>query len=1087
MQPFDKSPLDRQQAGFQHDHVPQKISGQQKRKSKAIAPSILTDLTDKAFQIQKTELNQLQRMPASSSSSAPATRTSSRRGGTAPSSVSAGTGRILDVPPPSMSTRSTRGSATTASSTTTASGNLASTSAQPLRQTRSQRSKASSSSGSGSTSTAMTGVSSSAGTNSNNNNNMGFGTTATGRQTKSVSHPQQQQQQSQTHHPPGNNASGGGSNTPFGDDSAGFTAGEDDGHRNAGKGTTKMMGVGTVAGAPGASALGSTAGKAPLTTSGNAKGLGSGHAGVRGSRVERIRAWVHMALEMNLYNTALFWGDKLISFSGDIRDVFCFAKALFYTEQYSRAVGLLLAQTNIDGPCRCLVAQCNIKMGKIEEALDYMRDSDNGRQPDVGTTNGGIKLESILKYFEGMCHMKLKDFGTARKLFQESLVLDCRCYEAFHILITHHMLTIDEEIKLLASLQYLQQCGEEHELVRSLYSISIKKYNRYREVETYINILETNYNLAYNPTILLSKAELHYNRCQFDESLRHSTIILERDPLNLECMWIHVANLYELDRRSDLFLLAHELVEKHPTQPVAWYAVGTYYLLMNNPVESSKYFSKATKLDGECPAAWIGFAHALELEGSSDQAISVYSQAAKLGKGTHLPTLYIGMQHIQAGHGKLGEEYVKTAKFICGMDPLVENELGVAAYQRKDYKAAITYFENALELSKPHFYNSQTWHVTWSNLGHCYRKLGKVISASATNGPAFAALGVTEYQMGNLEEAIINLHEALALDPNDSCSREVLRLALEENSKSSFTFPTFWTEPDQNYDFDDDFFVPPKSSAKADPSVPESTDTPMQDAKPETSDGATNVKGKGKAPLVESSITPPLRSVFNDTVEPPALDNTIHSKIRAGFAMADYHLHDDSDSDRGVPIQPPKKGLLFGIRKTASDVSTEQLPSLARLQERVAAATSPVSISSPAPSTSNTSNTLLEPGAGFTFPLPGTVETESDGIRQIPKASIQTPSVGTSEQHEDDESTPSFGRQLRSRKVSATATKTSEALGRRGGSSKLTMVIDSASTGPSTSLYSDSGNHNGNNYNSIGNGSGSIEEEQDNDVDMEVD
>ena len=112
-----------------------------------------------------------------------------------------------------------------------------------------------------------------------------------------------------------------------------------------------------------------------------------------------------------------------------------------------------------------------------------------------------------------------------------------------------------------------------------------------------------------------------------------SSRILELDPLNLDCLWIHLTNLYHLSRKNSLFLLAHELVDKHPTQPISWFAVGSFYLLTQKNMDARRYFAKATRLDPACFPAWIGYAHTLAFEGEHDQAISAYAQASKHFKG----------------------------------------------------------------------------------------------------------------------------------------------------------------------------------------------------------------------------------------------------------------------------------------------------------------------------------------------------------------------------------------------------------------------------------------------------------------------
>jgi Anaphase-promoting complex, cyclosome, subunit 3 len=73
--------------------------------------------------------------------------------------------------------------------------------------------------------------------------------------------------------------------------------------------------------------------------------------------VDRMRLWRHDALMQHLYDTAAFWGDKVLSwtrvsfpsppppsahpFTDDPNDVFWFAQTYFMTHRYSRAERLL--------------------------------------------------------------------------------------------------------------------------------------------------------------------------------------------------------------------------------------------------------------------------------------------------------------------------------------------------------------------------------------------------------------------------------------------------------------------------------------------------------------------------------------------------------------------------------------------------------------------------------------------------------------------------------------------------------------------------------------------------------------------------
>ncbi|RIB15952.1 hypothetical protein C2G38_2191252 [Gigaspora rosea] len=97
---------------------------------------------------------------------------------------------------------------------------------------------------------------------------------------------------------------------------------------------------------------------------------------------------------------------------------------------------------------------------------------------------------------------------------------------------------------------------------------------------------------------------------------------------------------------------------------------------------------------------------AIELE--HDQAIAA---AAKLYPGSHLPTLFIGMQHLQAKNLLSAEEYLLTNSQIFESDPLVLNEL-------------VDSFKNALKVAEETKCRPQVWETIWINLGHAFRQLG---------------------------------------------------------------------------------------------------------------------------------------------------------------------------------------------------------------------------------------------------------------------------------------------------------------------------------------------------------------------------
>jgi anaphase-promoting complex subunit 6 len=51
---------------------------------------------------------------------------------------------------------------------------------------------------------------------------------------------------------------------------------------------------------------------------------------------------------------------------------------------------------------------------------------------------------------------------------------------------------------------------------------------------------------------------------------------------------------------------------------------------------------------------------------------------------SHLPLLFIGMEHLQLSSIDLAEEYFLAAQSINNSDPLLLNELGVVAYNKEE-------------------------------------------------------------------------------------------------------------------------------------------------------------------------------------------------------------------------------------------------------------------------------------------------------------------------------------------------------------------------------------------------------------------
>jgi anaphase-promoting complex subunit 6 len=241
-----------------------------------------------------------------------------------------------------------------------------------------------------------------------------------------------------------------------------------------------------------------------------------------------------------------------------------------------------------------------------------------------------------------------------------------------------------------------------------------------------------------------------------------------------------------------LFLVAHDLADNHPEEACSWLAVGTYYFSIDKIAEARRYFSKASMMDAHFGPAWIGFAHTFAAEGEHDQAISAYSTAARLFMGTHLPQVFLGMQNHALNNMTLAEEFLKTAYGLCKTDPLLLNEMGIVKYHQDRPKEAIQYFTAALKVADDIESEPAAWLSARTNLGHAFRRLrhfnralaefDEVLRQGGKDAAIFCAKGLILMEQNKPEEAVVVLHEALAINPQDSIATELLNKALEETA-----------------------------------------------------------------------------------------------------------------------------------------------------------------------------------------------------------------------------------------------------------------------------------------------------------------
>lgn len=517
------------------------------------------------------------------------------------------------------------------------------------------------------------------------------------------------------------------------------------------------------------------------------------------SRAERLRLWRHDALNQHHYETAEYIGDKILSMTSEPNDAFWLAQVYFNKGNYMRAHKLLASKPEYEQSlsCRYLSAYSLIKLERWDDALDLLGETNPFKDYNykVKNTDGGVRLEASMCYLRGVIYSNQNNYEKALEAYKEAVMVDVKCFEAFNELVSNDYLSPSEQWEFINQLNY-HDADDNDELIKLLYTSRLSKYIHISKFEEAENILKDEYRLGDNADLLLARADYYYVKCNFDECLSTCEKVLESDSCNFSVLPNYLSCLYELGGRNKLFLKAHQLADNHPTNSLTWLAIGTYYLSVNKIIEARKFFSKATMLNPNSGQAWIGFAHTFALEGEHEQAISAYAFAARLFPGTHLPNMFLGMQHLQMNNVNLAEEYLSASYQICNTDPLLLNELGVINYHKNALSRAEAYFHEALGAAKYLNSDSKTWISIHSNLGHVYRRANQPYKAldcftqslklsHRSDINILSSMALVYMKLGNLHKAIRVLHDALALSPSDPVAADLLMRALESNLNSS--------------------------------------------------------------------------------------------------------------------------------------------------------------------------------------------------------------------------------------------------------------------------------------------------------------
>jgi anaphase-promoting complex subunit 6 len=242
-------------------------------------------------------------------------------------------------------------------------------------------------------------------------------------------------------------------------------------------------------------------------------------------------------------------------------DAFWLAQVHFGNNNFTRALALLLRKDLISRSlsCRYLAAHCYIKQGKYEQALAILGD-DNPTHLITTTHNARRKLAHVngvsskypshrgikghrdrieaseererdreqerelrfqagMCYLRGLCFAKRNAFDRARDCYKDAVRIDVQCFEAFEQLMRNSLMSPAEELAFLEELDFSSIriddpviADEAADFTKLLYTTRLSKYASPAILSNATETLSTHYNLASNPDLLLTRAEILYTQ-----------------------------------------------------------------------------------------------------------------------------------------------------------------------------------------------------------------------------------------------------------------------------------------------------------------------------------------------------------------------------------------------------------------------------------------------------------------------------------------------------------------------------------------------------------------------------------------------
>ena len=560
----------------------------------------------------------------------------------------------------------------------------------------------------------------------------------------------------------------------------------------------------------------------------------------------QLRDMVHDALAKNLYTTASFFSERLIRFpDADTSDSILFARCYLSGGEPRRCLaaleqrGLLSANDlqNVSDALNPistttrknkpiidknilsainLAAQCLLTLEQYDDCIALLDPliilddiTANGEAvawcrhiiPSSSTliSTDEINIMSAIYCTVGRCYDALDNRPKALKALVSAIRIDAACIEAVEYIGINGMMSSKEKILLFHKAISLSQ-GREW----------LEGYYRFMLLnESPENVDDVNTDSDSNDNIenhmksaiwLARSAEYKYDQHFSEEAYRLSRHAYTLDPFDPRGLLVYIASMVDLNLKTELFYLAHELANTYPRMAISWYAVGCYYWACKKLEMAQRFLVKSTKIDKTFAKAWVILGHVLSAQEESEHAISAFRTASRLLPGDHRPLVFMAKELVRTNYLSLALNMLSGALEISPSDPTVLNELGVVYIRLDRINEAIDHFSRAVALvhstsasQQNASYRRGFGEEIFSNYATALRKCKRYdealhwyslcLAINPMDASTHAGIAFTHHLCQHYDDAISSYHRALGLQPTYTFCSEMLNRAMEDSVK----------------------------------------------------------------------------------------------------------------------------------------------------------------------------------------------------------------------------------------------------------------------------------------------------------------